>query len=325
MHKGQDNSNEDKKRKRSSTSSASGDVAVKEIDQDNIEKHSPTQNKTKKKRKVKTGKTGTMTTEETSSKDINSRLDTIMEKLDSIVKKEEIIEIVKNTFKKEMDSLVEKIKEQVYQSVVHRIDVVESEVYKTNTEVDKCKETIKKLENQIKAQNETIDGMINKTESNKGKCTQKGNDIEQYSRSNNIKVINLPEDNGETADVTTAKVVHLLNDKMGTTLQISDIDIAHRIGKKTDSNKSRTVIARFISRRHKFQSMKDRKNKLRGTGIYIVEDLTQMNQSVFTAARNNPDVESCWTRNGQIIIKWRANQRIEQIQFKDYLHWVEGR
>lgn len=225
-----------------------------------------------------------------------------------------------------METLVDKIKEQVYKSVVHRIDVVESELYKTNTELDNCKKTINKLEADLQGQSEKINRIMNTMESNKGKCTKKGNEMEQYSRSNNIKLINLPEDQGdrmETSEETTTKVVTLLNEKMEANIQESDIDIAHRIGKKT-GNKPRTVIVKFISRRHKFKSMQDRKTKLRGTGIYIVEDLTKMNQSVFTAARNNPEVESCWTRNGQTMIKWKANQRIEQIEFKVQRLFVLG-
>lgn len=339
MPKGQVHSNaeaaekdSEKKRKRSSTSSANGDVSIKEIDQDIRDKYSPTQTKIKKKRKVKTGKTSKMdesqdTEVESSSDDIGKRLDSIMAKLDSIVKKEDIIEIVKSTFKQEMESMVEKIKEQIYNSVVHRIDVVESEAHKTNTELDKCKATIKRLQDDIQAQHEAITGMMRTTESNKGKCTKKGNEMEQYSRSNNIKIINLPEENGdrmETSDETTEKVIKFFKEKMTTDIQTSDIDIAHRLGKKLP-NKQRTVIVKFLSRRHKFQCMKDRKTKLSGTGIYIVEDLTKMNQSVFTAARNHPEVETCWTRNGQVVIKWRANQRVEQILYNDYLHWVEGR
>lgn len=123
---------------------------------------------------------------------------------------------------------------------------------------------------------------------------------------------------------TTEKVINFLNDKMVTNISASDIDIAHRLGKKTGS-KPRTVIVIFLSRRNKFNSLKDRKNKLRGTGIYIVEDLTKMNQMVFTAARNNSGVETCWTRNGQVVVKWKSNQQIETIVYKDYLHWVEGR
>lgn len=323
----------DKKRKRSSTSSVAGDISVKAIDSDIVEKYSPTQTKSKKKRKCKPQKKSTMDSSggsksaETIDIDIGSRLDSIVTKLDSIVTKEEIVEIVKHTFQTEMESLVERIKDQVYKSVTHRIDVIEGEVHKTNQELDECKTTIKKLEHELHTKDDTIDQMMRTMESNKGKCANKGNEMEQYSRINNIKIINLPEETTErleTSEQTTEKVVNFLNEKMNTNIQTKDIDIAHRIGRK-EGNKPRTAIVRFISRRHKFQSMKDRKVKLRGTGIYIVEDLTRMNQSVFTAARNNVDVESCWTRNGQTMVKWKANQKIEQIEFKDYVHWLNRR
>lgn len=319
------------KRKRSSTSSINEDISSKVIDKDILKKYSPSQTTTKKKRKVKKGKKDKMAssgdTKETDSsinKDIGTQLENIMEKLDCIVKKEEIIDIVRNTIQQEMEGLVEKITKRVYDSVSRRIDIVESETHKMNLNLDKCKSHIKTLENEIQTKDEQINQYRRAAEKSNECQVEKGNDLEQYSRSNNLRIINLPEDNGErfeTATETTEKVVKFLNEKMNTDIQMKDIDIAHRLGKKTP-NKPRAVIVKFLSRRHKFESMKDRKQKLNGTGIYISEDLTRMNQMVFSAARRNTEVESCWTRNGRIVVKWKATQRIELVEYKNYKYWT---
>lgn len=94
----EDNVAEQKKRKRSSTSSASEDVNVKANVSDISEKYSPCQ-KTKKKRKVKPVKTNSIDStsvsespemEATTMADISARLDTIMKKLEHIVKKRKL-------------------------------------------------------------------------------------------------------------------------------------------------------------------------------------------------------------------------------------------
>lgn len=335
------NSNEsDKKRKRSSTSSVNEEVTVKTIDRDIIEKYSPSTSKTdKKKRKVKfkstskgkmdrnKGASGATNDPETGGEpnsDVTKRLDTIMQKLDCVVTKDEIIDIVKSTIQQEMEQMADKIKTSIYESISHRLDIVESETHKTIVQLDTCKKHIKKLESEIQEKDEAINKLRRVMERNNDSQIEKGNDLEQYSRSNNIKIINLPEKSGdrpETTDETTEEVVKFLKEKMKTNIEMKDIDIAHRLGKK-NTNKPRTVIVRFISRRQKFLSMTERKAKLRGTGIYIVEDLTRLHQRVFTAARNNTEVESCWTRNGHIVVKYRASQRIEQIEYRDYKGWT---
>lgn len=320
------------KRKRSSTSSINEEAYIKPVDKEILEKYSPTQTKTKKKRKVKAGKkkmdiggaTARQETDGSSNEDIKSRLDNIMEKIDCIVKKEEILDIVKNTIQQEMEEMVEKIKKKVYESVAHRIDIVESETHNININLDVCKKHIKTLEKEMEQKDEIINQLRRKTEKDNQRQIEKTNDLEQYSRCNNVRIINLPEDDRdrlETTEETTEKVVQFLNDKMSTNIHQRDIDIAHRLGKKT-INKPRPVIVKFLSRHHKFQSFKDKKTKLRGTGIYISEDLTRLNQRVFTAARKNTDVESCWTRNGQIVVKWKASQKIEQIEPQAYMRWT---
>ena len=70
------------------------------------------------------------------------------------------------------------------------------------------------------------------------------NELEQYSRRNNIRIWGIPEkvEKGETyesMETTVSLVVKTLNEKMGLNLENRDIDIAHRIGKKIPNQPDR--------------------------------------------------------------------------------------
>lgn len=94
-----------------------------------------------------------------------------------------------------MEQMAERIKTKVYESVTLRIDKIEGEIHTTNNEIDKYKQRIRKLEDVLHEKDDTIYRIQSKMEELKGKFTEKDNDLEQYSRSNNIKIINLPEEN----------------------------------------------------------------------------------------------------------------------------------
>ena len=135
------------------------------------------------------------------------------------------------------------------------------------------------------------------------------NELEQYSRRNNIRIWGIPEkvEKGETyesMETTVSLVVKTLNEKMGLNLENRDIDIAHRIGKKIPNQPDRCIISKLISRVNKMKNLRDRKKKLQGTNIKIQEDLTKLNLAVLKATWKNDDVERSWTAEGTIYVKW---------------------
>ena len=97
------------------------------------------------------------------------------------------------------------------------------------------------------------------------------NNLEQYTRKNNIKIINLPFDcEAENSELTEQKVIALFQHKLGlSSFSPNFISVAHRIGRfRRDNN--RPVLVRFTAKRV-IRDVFQRRRVLKATGsdIYI--------------------------------------------------------
>ena len=112
--------------------------------------------------------------------------------------------------------------------------------------------------------------------SNFEKCTNRSDQIEDYTRIENILIDGIKEDDGwENEEVTEAKVSKMLKDK----LKMDDvkIEIAHRLGRRhapagDAPPKPRTIIAKLTHRRDRNAIMRSRM-MLKNTKIFINEDM----------------------------------------------------
>lgn len=255
---------------------------------------------------------------------IHAELKQINSKMESMTTKTEIESVFKRMFESSMESIVSRIKEDVYKSVSHRIDIVEGEIHTLNNEKDKLVNEAKVTKGQIEDKNREIKELHDKIDKARHQYMQKTNDLEQYTRKNSIRISGpgIPiEENKENAAETTTTAVKILNTKMGMNITDKDIDIAHRIGLMR-REKPRGIIVKFTSRLSKIASLKDKRTKLKGTGIFVQEDLTQLNARLLNAVRNNTETEAGWSFEGQIYVKHKANGNVEKISFEDYEHWL---
>lgn len=126
------------------------------------------------------------------------------------------------------------------------------------------------------------------------------NDLEQYTRRNNVRIYGLADDNRlESLDSTCKLVINTLNSKLNMKLVLGDIDIAHRLG-KFSSDGNRPVICRFVSRIVKKKVVSARK-QLKGTSIVIREDLTLKNAKLLEAVSSKEEVLNTWSDDGKIL------------------------
>ena len=105
-------------------------------------------------------------------------------------------------------------------------------------------------------------------------------------------------------------------------LEYKDIDIAHRLGKYIP-NKNRAVIVKCVRRQTKIDVMK-RAKQLKGTGIYINEDLTKINAEVLASLRlKEPSrVERAWSHEGKLFVGYKGIDRNEHVDYKQYQNWL---
>lgn len=219
-----------------------------------------------------------------------------------IAKVEQLKQSMKTYIGKELD----KIKESVNTS----IKTLEDRVDAADTKAEDLEQRIKSLEDELDTVKETNRRLESRQIDHEGELNSlkyatktreiQHNDLEQYTRSNNIRIFGLDDRNkDETADETTEIVLKFCSNKLNIDLRDRDIDIAHRLGKfQTDGN--RPVICRFVTRSNKMLVMRNRR-KLKGTQFVIKEDLTRKNQKLLLDVMEVENVKTAWSDQGKII------------------------
>ena len=183
--------------------------------------------------------------------------------------------------------------------VTDQLDKILTEIFEIKKENDELKARVKKLENK-REDLETEISRLNKTVKAERELR---NSLEQYTRKDNFKIINLPKDSDkETTDETETKVVELIQTKLGiASFSPEHISVAHRVG-KFSQGQNRPVIVRLTTRKVKTEIFKQKKT-LKTEKIFIYEDLTKINTQRLFNLKNHPGVLSAWSFQGKLYCK----------------------
>lgn len=114
-------------------------------------------------------------------------------------------------------------------------------------------------------------------------------DLEQYSRRQCLRIFGVEEKDGEDTD----KIVMEVAEKVGVTVQLTDIDRSHRVGVKR-GDRPRPLIAKFVSYRNRNELFRN-KRKLKNSGITIREDLTKVRYNLLQEAIKKHGFQHVWT------------------------------
>lgn len=144
------------------------------------------------------------------------------------------------------------------------------------------------------------------------------NDMEQYSKLNNLIISNYPETRTENVfDIVTS-----IGESLGVTINNNDMDAAHRLQLNARSKDSRNIVVKFVSRRKKDEFLSNYRRKKNSVTlnpapegassmqspkmIYINEHLSQTNSLLFKKAREDlrsKGYKFIWTSNCKILAK----------------------
>ena len=120
-------------------------------------------------------------------------------------------------------------------------------------------------------------------------------DLEQYSRRSCLVVTGIPEKAEENTDDI---ILNVATQKLGITLELHEIAKSHRLGTVNESEdgqlKHRSIIAKFVSDRSR-QKLFHQKKKLKGTGISMLENLTQQRAQLMKDAKRIAGVRNVWS------------------------------
>ena len=162
---------------------------------------------------------------------------------------------------------------------------------------------------ELKAEIAILEGKVKTLEGTIEKVAAKANDNEQFSRRQNVRVTGFVEEDDENC---AEKFVNLCREKIGLDVNDDLVDRAHRVGKKEEGT-NRAIIVRLKTHKDKLAILRNRKN-LRGSGFYINEDLTKINQKLSYIARVTcTNVDTSWTVDGKIFVKRKSDGRRFQV------------
>ena len=127
----------------------------------------------------------------------------------------------------------------------------------------------------------------------------KWDEVEQYSRRDNIIIKGVAESDGEC----TNDIVIDLAAKAGVTITHQDISTSHRL-KNRRRNQPASIVAKFTRRDIRNEIMRKKKNLRRQPDcneIFLDEHLTSLRHKMLMAVKKDSEVEKAWTIDGKII------------------------
>ncbi len=125
-------------------------------------------------------------------------------------------------------------------------------------------------------------------------------DLQQFSKRTSRRIDRITEENREDAKQL---VTQLVTQKMQVSLSPEDINLSHRVGKKTE-NKIRPITVKFnkLSSRRSVYQAKTKLRSAEGHPVYI----TKRRSSLLYEARKlkrNRKIANAWTADGNVFIK----------------------
>ena len=134
------------------------------------------------------------------------------------------------------------------------------------------------------------------------------NDQQQYDRRWNLRVYNVEEKAGETADDCAKKSCRIFTDLIGVPTTEEDLEAAHRTG-STTMGKRHPVIVRFQSRKLKDKVLANQR-KLKGKGVSVDEDLMAANYKLARDAYKHPYTLASWSSQGKVFAKLKNGKTV---------------
>lgn len=190
-------------------------------------------------------------------------------------------EMLKETYRGEMSTMVTNIVTGVLQGLQDRISSLE------------------KSNNELKKENKSLASKVAVLES-------KADQAEQYSRRNCLRISGFTEDD----NIPTDDIVLKLAADTGSSVTLQDIDRSHRIGNPTSPKRKvpRDIIVKFSTYRARANFYKARTSlKDNGhEGVYVNEDLTKKRNGYLYEARKlfkRGELKGAWSSDGTILIK----------------------
>ena len=202
-----------------------------------------------------------------------------------------------STTQSEVRNIAEIIDEAVAKAVATIVPIIK------NLILEAVEERNERIHEELKTVNRKI-------QRNRVRSVMEIDELEQYSRRDNLLITGMLEGENENTDTLMDNALEIFS-AIGSHIVKNDISAIHRIG-KPGPGKNRTVIVR-TTRRAK-QDIVGKKKQLKNNEqvkqntktedkVFINEDITEPRRKLLEYIRNSGLVDFCFTREGTIVCK----------------------
>lgn len=231
--------------------------------------------------------------------------------LNSILKKEEIENLIQTTLSKIMEGFERRFKEEIDMRILDKTRELKERVQVL--EYDN-KQLIDRLEKSEKETKRAVSDLVEREKQNDFRsrdAVKRANFNEQYSRKNNVKITNVEEEEGET-QVSLEKKVLKLFEENDIVIEKADILAMHRIPSKQSLIKP--VLIKTINNEVKTKIMRKRK-VMKEKGHRLIDDVTALNTGLISRLSKHDEISSAWFFNGYV---YGQTFKAERIRFDIY-------
>ena len=245
--------------------------------------------------------------------DVSADIKEVKTELKRMLKKEDVEDLIKKSISDSIRSLEDRMKEEIKRQIQEKCEKLETIIESLQFENDKLKD---KLESNLKQMTERInetEAKVENQEQQTREAIKLGNHNEQFSRKNNIKIMNVEEEPSENEEKLTEKVCSVLS-KQGVDLQKEEIIAIHRLPRRNQSRKP--VIIKTINNNVKTRVMRKRR-EMRTAGYRIADDVTKLNTGLISRLSDNENIDSAWYFNGSVFGRTKGGKRLKFELFDD--------
>lgn len=185
------------------------------------------------------------------------------------------------------DVLIKKVIEKVLSSDILRKELLS----KIRSEI------IAEYKEELQALNEKVVQLEANLAASRNEMKKHTDELEQYSRRNNVRIFGVPEDRNENIGTV---VSNFCKEKLHLDISPQLMDSCHRLPGKESLH--RPIIVKFVSHATKLAVL-SKKKELKGTKLVIREDLTKTRNFLLKEAAKKFGSRSVWSNNGKVFAK----------------------
>ena len=222
--------------------------------------------------------------------------------LKSVMKKDEMSEFIKDTVTKVMSEINENIDLMIDIKMEEKAKELKDKISELEEENDNLRSDVVNLKVELK----TLKKQSEESDIRSKSALAKANYNEQYSRKNNVKIMNIQEKQDETIEGLTKDICDMMNQK-GVDLKPEKIIAIHRIPGK--QGLPRPVLLKLRNNNDKTMIMMKRKEFKNSNRL--VDDVTKLNTELIQRLTEHSSIMQAWYFNGSVFGKTTSNRRLK--------------